>query len=100
MTIQPLNTKIDSTTTLPAKNQKTISPDQQTVKTPTDSVEITATTKNIINAFESSDTSQLLNKERINAVKKELEAGTYPINAEQIADKLIQFELSQTLDSR
>lgn len=54
----------------------------------TDSVAITATTQEIKKAFGSSS----VDTDRVNAVKKALADGSYSINAEKIAGKMIQFE--------
>lgn len=57
-----------------------------------DSVAITALTQNIRKAFESTSAVSSVDIERVAAVKKTLADGSYPINAERIAEKLIQFE--------
>ncbi|MFA6052208.1 MAG: flagellar biosynthesis anti-sigma factor FlgM [Methylobacter sp.] len=54
----------------------------------TDSVAITTTTQEIKKAFGSSS----VDTDRVNAVKKALADGSYSINAEKIAGKMIQFE--------
>ena len=57
-----------------------------------DSVAITALTQNIRKAFESTSAVSSIDIDRVAAVKKALADGNYPINAERIAEKLIQFE--------
>jgi negative regulator of flagellin synthesis FlgM len=57
-----------------------------------DSVAITALTQNIKKAFESSSAVSSVDIDRVAAVKKALADGSYPINAERIAEKMIQFE--------
>ncbi len=57
-----------------------------------DSVAITALTQNIKKAFESSSAVASVDVDRVAAVKKALADGSYPINAERIAEKMIQFE--------
>lgn len=56
-----------------------------------DSVALTSTTQEIKKTFGSSSASPI-DIDRVNAVKKALADGTYAINAEQVAKKLIQFE--------
>jgi negative regulator of flagellin synthesis FlgM len=43
-------------------------------------------------AFESSSSGSIVNVERVAAVKKALAEGSYQINAERIAEKMIQYE--------
>ncbi|MGZ8161921.1 MAG: flagellar biosynthesis anti-sigma factor FlgM [Methylobacter sp.] len=57
-----------------------------------DSVAITAIAHEIKKAFESSSSLPAVDIDRVNAVKKALADGNYPINAERIAHKIIQFE--------
>jgi negative regulator of flagellin synthesis FlgM len=57
-----------------------------------DSVVITALAKEIHKSFESSAASSAVDLNRIAAVKKALADGSYSINAEKIAKKMIQFE--------
>lgn len=54
-----------------------------------DSVAITAATQEIKKAFESSSDVDM---GRVAAVKKALADGSYSINAEKIAEKIVQFE--------
>jgi negative regulator of flagellin synthesis FlgM len=56
-----------------------------------DSVALTSTAQEIKKAFGSSSASPV-DGERVNAVKKALADGSYPIDAKQTAKKLIQFE--------
>lgn len=57
-----------------------------------DSVAFTAIAHEIKKAFESSSAAPAVDIDRVNAVKKVLADGNYPINAEKIAQKIIQFE--------
>ena len=57
-----------------------------------DSVDLTALTQNIKKAFESASAASAVDIDRVAAVKKALAEGSYPINAERIAEKMIQFE--------
>lgn len=63
----------------------------------TDSVKIAATTQEIKKAFGSSSASAV-DIGRVNAVKKALADGSYSINAEKIAGKMIQFEKLMSRD--
>lgn len=60
-----------------------------------DSVDITEVAKEISNVLNSTKTTSIINEERVSAIKTSLEQGTYTINAEQIADKMIQMESEQ-----
>lgn len=101
MSIQPLTNKLDNShvSSKPAQTGKLSNSDSQSTEKPNDSVAITAVAKEITKAFESSKTTHVINQERVNAVKKALEDGTYPINAEHIAKKMIELELKQ-LDNK
>lgn len=57
-----------------------------------DSVAITAIAKEIHKAFESSSAASTVDLDRVAAVKKALADGSYSINAERVAEKMIQFE--------
>jgi len=57
----------------------------------TDSVALTATTQEIKKAFGPSSALPV-DIERVNSIKKALADGSYSINAEKVAKKLIQFE--------
>jgi negative regulator of flagellin synthesis FlgM len=56
-----------------------------------DSVALTTTTQEIKKAFGSSSASPV-DIDRVNSVKKALADGTYSVNAEKVAKKMIQFE--------
>lgn len=60
-----------------------------------DSVDITEIAKNISSALNSSQTTSVINEQRVSEIKTALEQGTYAISAEQIADKMIQMEGEQ-----
>ena len=65
-----------------------------------DSIEITATAQGIKKAFESSSSVTIVDADRVAAVKKALADGSYQINAERIAEKMIQYEKLMPQDSR
>jgi negative regulator of flagellin synthesis FlgM len=60
-----------------------------------DSVDITEVAKEISNVLNSTKTTSIINEERVSEIKSALEQGTYTINAEKIADKMIQMEGEQ-----
>jgi negative regulator of flagellin synthesis FlgM len=59
---------------------------------PSDSVAITATAQEIKKTLESSSSATLIDMERVSAVKKSLADGSYQIDAEKIAEKMVQHE--------
>lgn len=56
-----------------------------------DSIAITAMAQGIKKAFESSS-GAIVDVDRVAAVKKALADGSYQVNAERIAEKMIQYE--------
>lgn len=58
----------------------------------TDSVALTKATQEIKKSFEASSSQSGVDLDRVAAVKKALADGTYSINAERIAKKMIQFD--------
>ena len=65
-----------------------------------DSIEITAMAQGIKKALESSSSVTIVDADRVAAVKKALADGSYQINAERIAEKMIQYEKLMPQDSR
>ena len=59
-----------------------------------DSVAITTVAQEIKKAFESSSAASAVDIDRVSSVKKALADGSYPIDADRIAKKMIQFEIS------
>jgi negative regulator of flagellin synthesis FlgM len=57
-----------------------------------DSVAITGMAQGIKKAIESSSSGTIVDVERVAAVKKALAEGSYQINAERIAEKMLQYE--------
>ncbi|MEQ1621392.1 MAG: flagellar biosynthesis anti-sigma factor FlgM [Methylococcales bacterium] len=57
-----------------------------------DSVALTSITQEIKKSFEASSSQPGVDLDRVAAVKKALADGTYSINAERIAKKMIQFD--------
>jgi negative regulator of flagellin synthesis FlgM len=65
-----------------------------------DSVAITAMAQGIKKAFESSPSIAIVDADRVTAVKKALADGSYQINAERIAEKMIHYEKLMPQDNR
>ena len=86
-TANPLPVKTAPKTDVDVTKETTVSNAERT-----DSIAITAIAKEIHKALESSSASSAVDLERVTAVKKALADGSYSINAERIAKKLIQFE--------
>jgi len=57
-----------------------------------DSIAITAMAQGIKKALESSSSVAVVDADRVAAVKQALADGSYQINAERIAEKMIQYE--------
>ena len=102
MTIQPLTGKQNHVVS-PSKSsvtEKAQNTNVHTTKKADDNVDITTVAKKITQAFESSKTTPAINEKRVEEVRKALENGTYPINAEKIAEKMIEVEREQFNNSR
>ena len=65
-----------------------------------DSIAISAMAQGIKKAFESSSAATIVDVDRVAAVKKALADGSYQINAERIAEKMIQYEKLMPQDKR
>ena len=65
-----------------------------------DSIAITAMAQGIKRAFESSSSSTIIDVDRVTAVKQALADGSYQINAERIAEKMVQYEKLMPQDNR
>jgi negative regulator of flagellin synthesis FlgM len=81
LTTQPVQkTEIDSGNKAAKQSEKS------------DSIAITGVAQGIKKAVESSASVDVVDVERVASVKKALAEGSYQINAEKIAKKMIQFE--------
>jgi len=101
MTIQPLTGRHNVVS--PSKstqNEKVQSTDVQTTRKQNDNVDITTVAKKITEAFGSSKTTPAIDEKHVREVKKAIMEGTYPINAEEIARKMIEMEPEQFNNSR
>lgn len=103
MTIQSISGKTNTValTSKSATQETTKNTESKTTNKPGEKVDITVVAKEITKALgSSSKATPAINEERVQAVKKALSEGTYPINAEKIAEKMIQMEREQFNDSR
>ncbi len=102
MSIQPISGKATPTAiaTKPATTAKEKSAAPQITESAKDNVDFTAVAKEITKAFESSQGTAVIDENRVQAVKDALSKGSYPINAEKIATKMIQIEREQFNNSR
>ena len=101
MTIQPLTGRHNVVS--PSKstpNEKVQSTDVQTTRKENDNVDITTVAQKITEAFESSKTTLAIDEKHVSEVKKAIMEGTYPINAEEIARKMIEMEPESNINSR
>lgn len=57
-----------------------------------DSIAITAMAKGIKKAFEPSPSGAIVDADRVASVKKALAEGNHQVNAERVAEKMIQYE--------
>lgn len=57
-----------------------------------DSIAITATAQGLKKAFESNSSDAVVDVDRVASIKKALAEGSYQINAERVAEKMIQQE--------
>lgn len=95
----PQNNPLTSKSTLQEKSQS-VDKKPAIESEPTVSVDITEIAKKITEAFESSSKdTPAVNEGRVQAIKAAVLEGTYPINAEVIAEKMMQME-QQTFNSR
>ncbi len=102
MTIQPVAGKQNNVVS-PSKstpNEKVQNTQVKTTAKAKDSVDITTVAKEITKAFESSKTTPAIDEKHVKNVKKALMDGSYPINAEQIAKKMIEMERGTYNNSR
>ncbi len=102
MTIQSISGKANTHAfaTKPASTGKATSAAPQKTENSKDNIDFTAVAKEITKAFGSSKDTSAINQERVQAVKDALTEGSYPINAEKIAEKMVQIEREQFNNSR
>ena len=90
----PLTTKTSQKTEIDSGKQASVKSAEKN-----DSIAITAMAQEIKRAFESSSSATTVNVDRVAAVKQALADGNYQINAERIAEKMIQFEKQMPQDN-
>ncbi len=91
MTIQSLG-KVNNIV-LPSKTTPSNKVDSSSPQSPlksTDNVDITVAAKQI---SESSDSSSMIDQDRVDEIKKALDEGVYQVDANRLADKMIQMEI-------
>jgi negative regulator of flagellin synthesis FlgM len=98
MAIQSLNGKPNNVVlpTKPNQSEKVENTATQATQTPKDTVAITDVAKQITQTSEASAT---VNKERVVAIKNAIKDGSYTINAEKIAEKMIQMEQNPSINN-
>ncbi len=98
MAIQPLNGKSNNVVlpTKPNQSEKIENTATQATQTPKDTVDITDVAKQITQTSEASAT---VNKERVAAIKNAIKDGSYTINAEKIAENMIQMEQNPSINN-
>lgn len=57
-----------------------------------DTVEITAAAQDIKSATVAGASAPVVNEDRVAAIKAAVQAGSYQVNAERVAEKMLQFE--------
>jgi negative regulator of flagellin synthesis FlgM len=95
MTIESITGRTHTSLTIKTTPKAEIDSGQNApVKSPekNDSIAITAMAQGIKKAFELSSSATIVDVDRVAAVKKALADGSYQINAERIAKKMIQYE--------
>ncbi|MBZ4201721.1 MAG: flagellar biosynthesis anti-sigma factor FlgM [Methylovulum sp.] len=96
MTIESINGRLQTPLASKSapKNQPESTKTDAVSNIDTDDVSITTMAQGIKKAFESSSASESFDLEKVNSVKKALSEGSYVINAERIAKKMLEFELA------
>jgi len=82
-------------TPLPAKTSAKDSVDlkeKSALGAPADTVEITAAAQDIKSATAVGTSAPVVNEDRVAAIKAAVQNGSYQVNAERVAEKLLQFE--------
>ncbi|WP_044409764.1 flagellar biosynthesis anti-sigma factor FlgM [Thiomicrospira microaerophila] len=96
MDIKNLNSNLVNNTRLNENSravEKTTANAENTVKAPTDKVTLTPLSSQIRDIEKRAHTADTSNEARIAELKKSINDGSYKINADSIADKLIRTEL-------
>jgi negative regulator of flagellin synthesis FlgM len=96
MDIKNINNNLVSNTRLNENNkaaEKTATVGQESTKAPTDKVTLTSLSSQIREIEKRAQTANSSNEARIAELKKSINDGSYKVNAESVADKLIKTEL-------
>ncbi len=94
MAINPITGKTNTVvpTTSQAKKEKPENRLETNTRQASDKIDITAVAQEIKRAFESAPSTPVIDNNKIEAVKAALQSGNYQINADSIAEKMIQFD--------
>ncbi len=65
---------------------------KSSVTVSTDTVDFTHTAQDIKTAVETGAAAPLINEDRVAAIKSALQSGSYKVDAEHIAEKMLRFE--------
>ena len=100
MSIEKIGSTLQTTpSNKPANKSKEAEQDNTTQQINDESFIATDTAKKIREALTATGSEPVIDNARIEAVKHQLEAGTYTVDAEKIAEKMIELE-QQFSDSR
>lgn len=97
MTIESITGRIQPPLNMKSASKTEISDEKVTAEKKSeanDSLVITEIAQGLNKAFASSTATSTIDIDRVNSVKKALADGGFPINAERIAQKMIQLEKS------
>lgn len=75
-----------------AKNSKSESTGEAVSSAQEDNIDITKFAEDIAKAFSANSLNQVIDEQKVAAVKEALREGNYKINADSIAEKILQFE--------
>ncbi len=94
MAINSITDKTGISLSITPSAKKDISSKNQSIYTDNaqDKIDITAVTQKIKNALKSAPSTPVINEDKIIAVKEALREGNYQINADSIAEKILQID--------
>lgn len=99
MAIQSINSVNPSTSAAQTKSANKTAPDstkqQAALGTDTDTLSISAA-PSLQKALQASSTAPVVNENRVATIKAAIEAGTYQINPDRVADKMMHLEKAIT----
>lgn len=93
MSIDKINGNLRTTSTGKfAGKASTVETEDESPQSVAASFDVTKATKALKQALAETGTEPVMDTARIEAVRRQLEEGTYAVDAEKIAEKMIQFE--------